>query len=406
MLLRAEGGWRVVSESADRIWHIYRRDHRIGPVTALELAWLAKERHLKPTDFIWCRGLPDWIQASSVAGLIPTPEQQATPQSATPVSAAPAPPPQPAPVNRLMSIHERFQLSADDPFARAARSISRASLAPQKLQASAPAASGPDAESKTVADRLAGALQSRPAEPSQPAPAPSYPATTQPRRAAPRDDVATSGNLPAMWSSLAAALTPATPAAPTTPVTTSTSLAIRDEPPRPADTGSASQWRELLNNDVGKSMADALIVVLDRLEIRSIDDLAADWRLQSIATDAYDTLPGTVRFLINQTIGRKTIEDYILDMLTHMKSRIPLEQRSRDLRLVIREMSASPWFRDKLSAAAAKTRTGLGSLMSSYAPSRILPQGWWSTESVAASTGSAPLMLTSETAAIARAELL
>jgi hypothetical protein len=60
-----------VGYASETVWHIYRRGERVGPVTQIELAYLAKLGHLDAHDFIWCAGMPDWVEAGTVAGLLP-----------------------------------------------------------------------------------------------------------------------------------------------------------------------------------------------------------------------------------------------------------------------------------------------------------------------------------------------
>jgi hypothetical protein len=51
-------------------WYVYRAGHRHGPMPGLELALLAKANVLHHSDLIWCEGLPDWVEAGTVDGLL------------------------------------------------------------------------------------------------------------------------------------------------------------------------------------------------------------------------------------------------------------------------------------------------------------------------------------------------
>ncbi len=68
-----------MSHSGQTSWHIKRHGQSTGPVTDLELACLAHANHLHATDLIWCNGMPDWVPAGSVTGLLPRPLPGALP---------------------------------------------------------------------------------------------------------------------------------------------------------------------------------------------------------------------------------------------------------------------------------------------------------------------------------------
>jgi hypothetical protein len=51
-------------------WYVYRAGHRHGPMPSIELALLAKTNVLQHSDLIWCDGLPDWVEAGGVSGLL------------------------------------------------------------------------------------------------------------------------------------------------------------------------------------------------------------------------------------------------------------------------------------------------------------------------------------------------
>jgi hypothetical protein len=58
-------------------------------MTKIELAYMAKLGHLGAEDLIWCAGMPDWVEAGRVAGLLPPPKPaQAVPAQRPFVNAA------------------------------------------------------------------------------------------------------------------------------------------------------------------------------------------------------------------------------------------------------------------------------------------------------------------------------
>jgi hypothetical protein len=67
-------------------WHYSREGKRYGPVPLSELKKLAEAGKLAPSDFVWKEGLPEWVEASSIKGLLPTEDR----------SSSQCPPPLPA----------------------------------------------------------------------------------------------------------------------------------------------------------------------------------------------------------------------------------------------------------------------------------------------------------------------
>lgn len=65
-----------------------------GPISASELKQLATSGQLKPTDLVWQDGMPDWVEASTIKGLISGSRSVPAPVPAP----APAPVPEPAPL--------------------------------------------------------------------------------------------------------------------------------------------------------------------------------------------------------------------------------------------------------------------------------------------------------------------
>ena len=50
-------------------WYILRGGHRIGPLDASQLKYMAGEDQLERADLVWKEGLPQWVQAGQVKGL-------------------------------------------------------------------------------------------------------------------------------------------------------------------------------------------------------------------------------------------------------------------------------------------------------------------------------------------------
>jgi hypothetical protein len=68
-----------------KLWH-YRRDgHSVGQVSTGELRRLAASGELRPTDFIWREGMPDWVPAADAKNLFPKPNASVSPLSPPPI---------------------------------------------------------------------------------------------------------------------------------------------------------------------------------------------------------------------------------------------------------------------------------------------------------------------------------
>jgi hypothetical protein len=73
----------------DQTWYYHHAGTQNGPVTLDELQRLAASGGLDPEDLVWQQGMPGWVPASTVEGLLPKAEP--APPPAAP--AAPTPPP-------------------------------------------------------------------------------------------------------------------------------------------------------------------------------------------------------------------------------------------------------------------------------------------------------------------------
>jgi hypothetical protein len=71
----------VAAEPAE--WHFTQSGQQAGPVTWTRLRELAASGTLRPTDQVWKSGMPNWVPAHSVTGLLPdhsvTPPTQSSP---------------------------------------------------------------------------------------------------------------------------------------------------------------------------------------------------------------------------------------------------------------------------------------------------------------------------------------
>lgn len=84
--------------SSDKVWWYAKGDQRFGPHSGAELKAFAASGQLGASDMVWKEGLANWIQASSVKGLIPSAAGGAPP----PLPPNVAPPPISAQEKRKM----------------------------------------------------------------------------------------------------------------------------------------------------------------------------------------------------------------------------------------------------------------------------------------------------------------
>jgi S1-C subfamily serine protease len=67
-------------------WYYMSGQQRRGPVSTAEFRQLAAAGNISPTDLVWTEGMPNWIKADSVKGLLP---QAGNPGGSPPVPSAP-----------------------------------------------------------------------------------------------------------------------------------------------------------------------------------------------------------------------------------------------------------------------------------------------------------------------------
>jgi len=74
-------------------WHYHLGSDQHGPVSFEELQGLAASQQLTPSTLVWKDGMAEWVQASTIAGLLPaTPPPPPVPEAIAPPAAPIAPP--------------------------------------------------------------------------------------------------------------------------------------------------------------------------------------------------------------------------------------------------------------------------------------------------------------------------
>lgn len=70
----ADDGHLVEPDGADSEipWFYARDELQSGPFPFSEIKRLAEQGALYPDDLVWCNGMPEWIEAASVPGLLAT----------------------------------------------------------------------------------------------------------------------------------------------------------------------------------------------------------------------------------------------------------------------------------------------------------------------------------------------
>ena len=53
-------------------WYFTKNGQRHGPITSQQLKELAAKGELGPADLVWKEGMPQWVPASKVKGLMPS----------------------------------------------------------------------------------------------------------------------------------------------------------------------------------------------------------------------------------------------------------------------------------------------------------------------------------------------
>ena len=133
------------------------------------------------------------------------------------------------------------------------------------------------------------------------------------------------------------------------------------------------------------TIANNVVIALDRNAIRTLDDLATNERLMAVASATFDIIPATIRALLSRTVGRPFIEERIFEMLLSLRASVPPHTRTSDLRgailgyapLIARKIDDGLILaRQKASAMVSSSWTStLGSLWGSPQPAapRLAP---------------------------------
>lgn len=114
---------------------------------------------------------------------------------------------------------------------------------------------------------------------------------------------------------------------------------------------------------IADAIARNIVMALTYQNIRTLDDLANDERLQGVAAAVFDTLPLAIRLPLTQTIGRSFIEARIVDLLRSFREKLPPDTRTADLsqRILGHAPVIAQWLDERManaSHAARATITG------------------------------------------------
>jgi hypothetical protein len=90
--------------STSKIWWYAKGDKRCGPYTAAELKVLVADGQLAPNDMVWREGLANWLQVSSVLGLISSSASESALPPPLPNASTTSPPPLAPPEKQKMPI--------------------------------------------------------------------------------------------------------------------------------------------------------------------------------------------------------------------------------------------------------------------------------------------------------------
>lgn len=281
--------------SGDFEWYVLRDGRPVGPMNPQELAALSLSGHVAGQDFVWCEALTEWVRLGRALGIA---EQAAAPPRRPVVTM-----PDGAP-SLLQLYLDRLPTTAGRP----SQNVPPAAAAATRRPAVGPAAVE---TRKPTAEHAAPPLSALPTRQFQ--------------------TPATGAVQPSAW--------PVTADAPRGPIISAISVSspanIGGEPQPPAD-GTPSSHKIL------DGLAQALIQVLERHEIRTIEDLANDRRLEAVAAAVLDHLPWSIRIVINSTVGKAACEHRLAELLTAQRDRwLAAPTRSLDLRAFVAHVIGS-----------------------------------------------------------------
>jgi hypothetical protein len=155
---------------------------------------------------------------------------------------------------------------------------------------------------------------------------------------------------PMSWQPAAAALVPVAPAM----------AAFSTSPPAEQEGHSG----------VRDAIANAIIAVMEKHGIRTVEDLAGNDGLEALARTVYDTLPWSIRTTIGLTVGRAPCEKRLVDLMAAARSRwLDPSTRHADLHQVVRDVVHShrieEWIAGAYRSVAGSVGGAASSLMSS-----------------------------------------
>ena len=283
----------------DASWIVNRRGQLIGPFSSIELALAAKDGLLGNDDYIWKAGLSDWFRAGDVEGLLTS----RGPRSRSTVSERS--------YRNLTSFY-----SAAIPRAEHTKFEDRS---PKRPEAAVARSNGIVAQAPVAQTQAAQFLSQ------------SYDHDRRIRETALRiAEPATVAPSMMMMSAAPAAVAPA---------------------------GEGSVTRKIADR-----IALEIILMLDRNEVRTLEDLASNARLRQLAGVTFDALPSAIRYSLSGTLGKPRVEEQIFDALVRLRATLLIpEYRSLDLRQIA--LKQVPTIALALDNAIAHAAAGVGSLI-------------------------------------------
>jgi hypothetical protein len=111
-------------------WHYTKNGQRFGPVSGQQLKELAAKGGIGPDDLVWKEGMPQWVPASKIKGLLPSSAPNATEPPPVPpvVDTAETQPPAQAPASKLATLRTATSEKAQAVLGRAKSIWSKLSL--------------------------------------------------------------------------------------------------------------------------------------------------------------------------------------------------------------------------------------------------------------------------------------
>ncbi len=375
---------RAVGGTAQYDWYVWKEGRSVGPMSSAELALMSFQKHINGRDLVWCQGMAGWLPLGSALGAIDGPKRLEVVEEG---SATVRPPRSAEPSRAAVKIVSLSQLYLENlvkanvplppPLARAAQAAEPGLVA--VAQSTAAARRAPDQQSMPQATNQLSSLRSADwlaRSPTLAHAASKLPSTAGRHPARPKVDEAHHSTFdpfapPTAWAGTSTEF-PGSAAAEAGRTNGAPGAIVRREPgtdsplarprigweiPMPAQPAERPGWVSAVAQNARVIAARSLIMVLDRHEIHTFDDLASNSRLQAIAAGVFDYLPLTVRTVIAGTVGRAVFEQQLLQLLNTVRARLDPSLRSADPREMVLVI-CSGWLEERiaeaLSAAAGK----------------------------------------------------